>query len=92
MNITTRIAGVATLALALLPVVSLSVAQAAAPVRLHPAALTPAAYSETIGTVVRRFCGDEKRLSERAACESAVRTEAQEKLAMRIMGTQVAAR
>jgi UrcA family protein len=89
-NITARIAGVATLALAILPVAALSTAHAetATPYfaeRVHIADLNlasgagKATFAQRVDQAAQRFCRNERSLDLRAACQAAVRTEANEK-------------
>lgn len=89
---TARIAGVATLALAVLPVAALSTAHAAeyAPATVRIADLnlaTPtgkAAFDARVDMAAHRFCADERKLDFKAACEAGVRTEMNEKAQVQI--------
>src|SRR3569833_1266218 len=86
-NFTARIAGVATLALAALPVAALSTAHAAtyvpASVRVAALDLTPAAgraaFDHPAQTAARHFCSREMALDIKAGCEAAVRAEVADK-------------
>jgi len=89
MNITARIASVATLALALVPAVALSTnAYAAAPhttvqvADLNMASASgKAVYEQRLDAAARRFCSRETSLDLQAACEVGVRDEVNAKLA-----------
>ena len=86
-NFTARIAGVATLALAVLPVAALSTAHAAthAPVsvRVSDIDLSTAdgrsALVARAGVAAHRYCANEFSLDMKAACEAGVRSEIAEK-------------
>ena len=89
-NFAAHFAGVATLALAVLPVAALSTAAHDAPVtRVHVADLNLASidgvatYHQRVAAAAKQFCSDEKTLDQKAACKAGVRTEVQEKLAQR---------
>jgi len=89
-NFAAHFAGVATLALAVLPVAALTTAAHAAPVAHIQVADLNLASSDGVATLQHRvaaaasqFCGDEKTLDQKAACKAGVRTEVQEKLAQR---------
>jgi UrcA family protein len=90
-NYTARIASVATLALALLPVAALSTAHAAnaqvpyaaqsvqvSDLNLASAA-GKAALAQRADAAARHFCRDERRLEVQAACQAGVRAEITEK-------------
>lgn len=89
MNITARIASVATLALALVPAAALSTnAYAAAPyTTVHVADLDMASasgkavYEQRLDAAARRFCTRETSLNLQAACEAGVRDEVNAKIA-----------
>ena len=89
MNITARIASLATLALAALPAAALSTAAYAQPthavVRVADLDMTSASgratYEQRVDNAARQFCGREINLDVQAACQAAVHTEANEKLA-----------
>ena len=84
---TARIAGVATLALAVLPVAALSTAHAAtrAPTSVHVAdidfatAAGQATFAARVGAAAHRYCSGERSLDLKAACEAGVRSEVAEK-------------
>ena len=90
-NYTARIAGIATLALALLPVAALSTAHAAnasvpyaaQSVRVSDLNLASASGKATLAqrtdAAARHFCRDERSLDARAACQAGVRAEVSEK-------------
>ena len=86
-NFTARIAGVATLALAMLPVAALSTAHAAtrAPVSVHVADIDLAtaegrsALVARAGAAAHRYCESETSLGMKAACETGVRADVAEK-------------
>ncbi len=87
MTFTARIAGVATLALAALPVAALSTAHAAdyAPAAVRVADLNlatasgKATFDARVDAAAHHFCADERKLGFKAACEAGVRTEMNEK-------------
>ena len=91
MNITARVAGLATLALAALPVAALSTAAyAQAPSayeRVYVGDLNMAsaagktAFAHRVDHVARHFCANERNLDLQTACQAGVRTEANEKAA-----------
>lgn len=89
MNVTARIASVATLALALVPAVALSTnAYAAAPyTTVQVADLNMASadgkavYEQRLDTAARHFCSRETSLNLQAACEAGVRDEVNAKIA-----------
>jgi UrcA family protein len=89
---TSRIAGVATLALAILPVAALSTAHAApyAPASVQVADIdiaTPAGkatFDARAQAAAHRFCADERKLGLKAACEAGVRSEVNEKATAQI--------
>jgi len=89
-NVTARIAGIATLALAILPVAALSTAHAetATPYFAQRVAVGDlnlasgagkATFAQRVDRAAQRFCSNERSLDLRAACQAAVRTEANEK-------------
>jgi UrcA family protein len=86
-NFTARIAGVATLALAALPVAALSTAHAAtyvpASVRVADLDLSTsagkAAFDQRTQAAARHFCSREMALDIKAGCEAAVRAEVADK-------------
>ena len=90
-NYTARIASVATLALALLPVAALSTAHAAnaqvpyaaQSVQVSDLNLASASgkamLAQRADAAARHFCRDERRLDVKAACQAAVRSEVTEK-------------
>ena len=89
-NFAAHIAGVATLALAVLPVAALSThAAAATPARVQVADLNLASidgvatFHQRVAVAAQQVCATEKSLGQRAACKAGVRTEVQEKLAQR---------
>lgn len=96
MNITARIASVATLALAILPAAALSTAHAETAnthyahqtVRvadLNLASATgKAAFDQRIETAARRFCASERGMDMQAACRAGVRVEAKEKAVVNV--------
>jgi UrcA family protein len=96
-NFTAKIAGIATLALAMLPAAALTTAARAETPHAHVAhvriadldlASAPgkAALAQRTHRAADAFCGDHRQLSVRAACEAAVRHEVQDKLAMTRQG------
>ena len=100
--IATRIAGLATLALAVLPVAALSTAARAetlrTPVSVRIADLNlttaegQAAFAQRTHKAARAYCADRQLLAAKAACQSAVRAEVQEKLALAQRGQMHLAR
>jgi len=86
-NFTARIAGVATLALAVLPVAALSTAHAAThpPVSVRVADIDLSTADGRSALVARtdaaahRYCAGEVALDLKAACEAGVRSEVAEK-------------
>jgi UrcA family protein len=89
-NFAAHFAGVATLALAVLPVAALTTAAHAAPVaRIQVADLNLASIDgvatlhSRVAAAANHFCSDEKTLDQKAACKAGVRTEVQEKLSQR---------
>src|SRR6185437_13765967 len=85
-NFTARIAGLATLALAALPVAALTTAahaQGAEHVHIADLNLATAAgkatFESRVDAAARNFCHDERNLDLKAACQAGVRTEANEK-------------
>ena len=97
MNVTARIASMATLALAAVPFAALSTASHAqtAPsgytresVRIGDLNLASvsgkATFDHRVDHAVRHFCSTEKNLSQQTACQTAVRAEANEKAAANV--------
>ena len=89
-NFAAHIAGVATLALAVLPVAAISTQAVAAPVaRVHVADLNLASIDgvaqlhQRVAVAAQQVCGAERNLGQQAACKAGVRTEVQEKLSQR---------
>ena len=89
-NFASKIAGVATLALAALPMAALSTAAHAAPTArvqvsdLNLASIEGVAtFHQRVAVAARQICGEEKGLRQQAACNAGVRTEVQEKLSQR---------
>ena len=84
-----HIAGVATLALAVLPVAALSTHAQAATARVHVADLNLASidgvatFHQRVAVATKKICGDEKALGQQVACKAGVRSEVQEKLSQR---------
>ncbi len=82
-NFTARIAGVATLALAVLPVAALSTAHAATyvPAKVQVAdidlatASGQATFEQRVDRAARQFCSREMALDIKAGCEAGVRSE-----------------
>jgi UrcA family protein len=98
-NIANRIAGLATLALAALPVAALSTTAHAQPtVPVYVADLNMhsdagvAAYQQRVAFAARQICGDQKALSLSEACKASVRAEAHDKLAQAQRATLMASR
>jgi len=89
-NFAAKFAGIATLALAALPVVALSTAHAQGAERIHVSDLNlataagKAVFVQRVDHAARRFCRDERDLDLRAACEAGVRTEASERASARV--------
>lgn len=92
-NFTARFAGVATLALAALPLAALATAAHAAPVTVRVADLDlnsphgQAAFEQRVEQAAKSFCKSERRIVARLAaadawCVSAVRAEMSEKFAV----------
>jgi UrcA family protein len=86
-SLTARIAGLATLALAVLPVAALSTAaHAQTAVRYGDLDLASpsgkAAFSQRADRAVRAYCLAERSFSQRNACEAGVKAELKEKLAI----------
>jgi len=89
-NFASKIAGVATLALAALPIVALSTAAQAAPTArvqvsdLNLASIEGVAtFHQRVGAAAKQICGEEKSIGQKEACKAGVRTEVQEKLSQR---------
>lgn len=81
---TSRIAGLATLALAVLPVAALTTAaHAAERVRTADLNLASAAghatFEQRVNHAANKFCNIERNLTNKAACQAGVRAEANEK-------------
>ena len=92
-NITARLAGIATLALAVLPAAALTTAAHSAPyvqskVRVADlnlaSAAGQAAFHQRTDAAARRFCSDVTSLNTLTACRAAVRAEVNEKVASEI--------
>jgi len=88
-NFTARIASVATLALAALPVAALSTAaHAQQSIRIADLNLASgagrAAFDQRVDTAARNFCRTERSLKLQAVCQSGVRAEANEKAAAKV--------
>jgi UrcA family protein len=98
-NIANRIAGLATLALAALPVAALTTAAHAEPnvpvyvadLNMHSEAGV-AVYHQRVNTAARQICSDQKALGLNGACKASVRAEAHDKLAQAQRATQMASR
>ena len=89
-NYAAHIAGIATLALAVLPVAAISTQAVAAPIaRVQVADLNLASidgvaqFHQRVAVAAKQICGGEKNLGQQAACKAGVRTEVQEKLSHR---------
>ena len=89
-NFTARFAGVATLALAVLPAAALTTTAHAAshvPAAVRIADLNlaspdgRAAFDHRLGAAARKFCSSETTLDLKAGCEAGVRSEVTEKAA-----------
>ncbi|HEY2356284.1 MAG TPA: UrcA family protein [Phenylobacterium sp.] len=94
MNITARISNIAMLALAVLPAAALTTAaHAQTAVRVGDLNLASASgkavYEQRLNSAARQYCSGEAQMSVRAACETAVRAEVNDKLAA---NTQFASR
>ena len=87
MKISNTIAGIATLALATIPMLAMGTAAHAAPVTVQVADLNLASaegareFNRRVEAAADRFCGSQMRLGVTTACKAAVRTEVSEKLA-----------
>jgi UrcA family protein len=85
-KITARVAGIATLALAVLPIAALTTT-AHAGERVRTADLNMAsasgraAFEQRVDHAANKFCNDERSLTNRAACLAGVHAEAHEKAA-----------
>ena len=86
-----RIAGIATLALAAAPVAALvTPAHAAGHERVYVSDLNlataagKATFDQRVDHAVRHFCSTEQNFSQRAACQTAVREEADAKAASNV--------
>ncbi|MFI4965555.1 MAG: UrcA family protein [Caulobacterales bacterium] len=94
MTITARVAGLATLALAALPVAALTTAAHAQTAVPHErvyigdlklgSASDRAIFAYRVDHVARKFCANEKNLDLKAACQSGVRIEANERAASNV--------
>ena len=101
-NITAQITGLATLALAVLPIAALStVARAETPqphvaVRIADLNLASAAgqseFAQRTHQAAREFCADRQALAAKGACQTAVRAEVEQKLARLQQGQMQLAR
>jgi UrcA family protein len=85
-NFAARIAGIATLALAVLPLAAITTAaHAETAVRVADLDLNSArgvaAFHQRVAVAADKFCRDERGLSARQTCVIGVRTEMREKLA-----------
>jgi len=92
-NITARLAGIATLALAVLPAVALTTAAHSAPyvpAKVQVADLNlasadgQATFHERTDAAARRFCSTTTSLNTISACRAGVRAEVNEKVASEI--------
>jgi UrcA family protein len=99
MQVSNAIAGIATLALAAIPMFALgTAAHAAQPVVVQVADLdvsTPAGARELdrrINTAASQFCEGATRLAETVSCKAAVRAEVSDKMAARSAAVLYAAR
>jgi UrcA family protein len=99
MQVSNAIAGIATLALAAIPMFALgTAAHAAQPVVVQVADLdvsTAAGARELdrrINTAASQFCEGSTRLTENASCKAAVRAEVSDKMAARSAAVLYAAR
>jgi UrcA family protein len=85
-KITSRVAGIATLALAVLPIAALTTA-AHAGERVRTADLNMAsasgraAFEQRVDHAANKFCSLERNLTNKAACQAGVHAEANEKAA-----------
>jgi len=81
-----RLAGLATLALAALPIAALTTAAHAAPYRLPVADLNLASpagaakFESRVRMAVNAFCADQRQIGVRSSCQAAVRSEIHDKL------------
>ena len=98
-KISNTVAGVATLALAALPMFAMATSAYAAPVTVQVADLNLASpqdareFDRRVDIAANDFCADTIGLSARAACKAGVRDEVSEKLeAMRTSARTYAAR
>ena len=86
-SFTTRIASVAALALAALPIASLATGAHAAEARVQVADLNLASTAgqsvlqQRISVAAHQFCADQRTLSGLSACRAGIRAEAMEKVA-----------
>ena len=96
-DFTARFAGLATLALAALPMAALTTAAHAQATRMVVADInfqTPAGQrtlAHRIAHVKHEICSTERNITQKQACEAAVASEAQEKVAAIASSTQFAA-
>ncbi|MGA0605349.1 UrcA family protein [Phenylobacterium sp. VNQ135] len=95
-SLTSRLAGLATLALAALPMAALSTAAQAAPATVAVKDLNlltaqgNAALKDRIDAAAFRYCAERKAITDRSACRSGVRAELNHK-ADRVRSAQQAA-
>lgn len=88
-KITSRVAGLATLALAVLPIAALTTA-AHAGERVRVADLNlatsagQAAFANRVDQAATNFCRTERDLTAKAACQAGIRAEANEKAAQTV--------
>ena len=95
-DFTARFAGIATLALAALPMAALSTAAHAHPATMVVADLNLASPAGQKGATSRiahlshEYCATERNLTQKSVCEAAITREAQEKVAAVASSTQFA--
>ena len=95
-NLTSRISGLAMLALAALPMAALATGAHAAPVALKTADLNlfspegVATFQQRADAATRTFCREERVLAAHHACRAAVKAEIADKFAM-IRSARIAA-
>lgn len=86
-NYAAKIAGAATLALAALPMVAMTTAAHAQPMKVSVAGIDLStksgqeAFAKRVNVASREFCASERTFTGREACLSGVRAEANEKMA-----------